>query len=288
MRTNMNLTQIIIFAVLGLLEFAAEAAPTTSYYIYDEVGHIIGEYDADGNPIQEHIYLSDKPVAVVVNGAIDNVVIDQLDTPRKVVDGNKNVIWSFDSDPFGNGQPIGSLTYNLRFPGQYSDSETGHSYNYHRDYDPSVGRYIEGDPTGLEGGLNAYVYADDAPLDEIDVSGLCPAVLDTGFGEGVKFFNKDLPGHCTLNQLKSRFIGPLVSSSGSCTCGEKTMTCTYSLSLEEHQRSRSADCKQRVGTGNWSDYGDAMTGPPHLFTFTIDCKTNKAISVSNGSSSQSF
>ena len=42
-----------------------------------------------------------------------------------------------------------SFVYNPRFPGQYFDAETGLNYNYARDYDPAVGRYIEGDPIGM-------------------------------------------------------------------------------------------------------------------------------------------
>ena len=52
------------------------------------------------------------------------------------------------------------LVYNLRYPGQYYDSETGLNYNYFRDYDAASGRYAEGDPIGLKAGIySAYSYA---------------------------------------------------------------------------------------------------------------------------------
>ena len=46
------------------------------------------------------------------------------------------------------------------------------NYNYFRDYDPSIGRYVESDPTGLRGGLNTYAYVRSNPLRLIDWSGL--------------------------------------------------------------------------------------------------------------------
>ena len=49
------------------------------------------------------------------------------------------------------------FTFNLRFPGQYFDEETGLHYNYFRDYDPKTGRYIESDPIGLDGGSHIFI-----------------------------------------------------------------------------------------------------------------------------------
>ncbi|MEO1533670.1 MAG: RHS repeat-associated core domain-containing protein, partial [Pseudomonadota bacterium] len=40
----------------------------------------------------------------------------------------------------------------LRFPGQWFQTETGLHQNWHRDYDPRTGRYLQADPLGLVDG----------------------------------------------------------------------------------------------------------------------------------------
>ncbi len=79
----------------------------------------------------------------------------------------------------GDYEPFGKIATNAnnsieifsRFPGQYVDNETGLYYNYFRDYDPSIGRYIESDPIGLEGGINTYGYAYQNPITNYDPDG---------------------------------------------------------------------------------------------------------------------
>ena len=103
---------------------------------------------------------------------------DHLNTPRVVTDEQQKKVWEWENtDPFGNNAPDenpegqGEFAFNLRFPGQYHDMETGLHYNFHRDYDPGIGRYVLSDPIGLEGGSNLYLYTFNNPINYIDPDG---------------------------------------------------------------------------------------------------------------------
>lgn len=154
-----------------------------TYFVYDEAGHLLGEYGPGGALIQETVWMDDIPVATLrPHGSgvdIYYVHTDHLNTPRKVTRPDDNLlVWRWDSDPFGgtlpdeNPEGAGTFRYNLRFPGQYYDGESGLHYNYFRDFDPQVGRYVESDPIGQLGGLNVYEYAEGNPLLLIDPLGL--------------------------------------------------------------------------------------------------------------------
>jgi RHS repeat-associated protein len=104
---------------------------------------------------------------------------DHLGTPRRITRPSDNkVMWQWESEPFGyslpneNPQGLGVFAYNLRFPGQVYDAETGMHYNYFRDYDPGAGRYVQADPIGLEGGINTYTYVNGNPISYVDPEGL--------------------------------------------------------------------------------------------------------------------
>lgn len=164
------------YGLNGLGQRVAKANPANgaekTHFVYDDAGRLIGEYDATGALIQETVWLGDLPVITVRPTGVFYVSPDHLGAPRQITNAGQQVVWRWDHDPFGNGAPTGSLTYNLRFPGQYYDAETGLHYNYFRDYDPKLGRYVQSDPIGLAGGINTYAYVGGNPVSNIDVRGL--------------------------------------------------------------------------------------------------------------------
>ncbi len=145
------------------------------FFVYDEAGHLIGKYDGGGNPLQETVWLGDLPVAVLEPAGRFYIAPDHLGAPHQITDATGTVVWQWSHDPFGNGDPsdpLGNFSYDLRFPGQFYDARARLHYNYFRDYDPRIGRYIESDSIGLAGGINTYGYASQNPMKFIDPLGL--------------------------------------------------------------------------------------------------------------------
>lgn len=147
-------------------------------YLYEQQ-KLIAEADERGTITREYVYLDHHPVALLERGRWYWIHTDHLGTPIAVTDERRNVVWQADHDPFGEAaieaDPDGDdkpFTLNLRFPGQYADTESGTSYNYLRDYDPRTGRYLTADPIGIVGGTNLFAYAGSSPIIAFDLLGL--------------------------------------------------------------------------------------------------------------------
>ena len=151
---------------------------STVHFIYDQSGQLIAEMDADtGQTLREYVYVNGQQIALVDDtGSPDEAVYyvhnDHLGTPQKISDDSQVVVWDAVYHPFGEVEIVTNVVENnVRFPGQYADLESGLHYNYYRDYDPSIGRYVESDPIGLRGGLNTFGYAGAQPITYVDPKG---------------------------------------------------------------------------------------------------------------------
>lgn len=169
---------------------------------------LIAEFNNTGIREKRYAYFNEDhaPVQVQDINGIYTVHTDHLDTPRYLTDSSQQVIWRSVQQSFGQAtvdedvdNNAVNVTFNVRFPGQYYDAESGLHYNFFRDYDPSTGRYVQSDPIGLDGGLNTYGYVGGNPLYWIDPLGLAnqnpntvsfggggPGNLPTGGGGGGK------------------------------------------------------------------------------------------------------
>lgn len=156
-----------------------------TYFIYANEG-LIGELDDKGNLSVAYGWVPNsqwgtKPLwqaKVNINQTLQSasyhyLITDHLGTPQLAINGQGEQTWKMHSDAFGNIalDPNNQMTLNLRFPGQYYDQETGLSYNYQRDYNPKIGRYIQSDPLGLNGGINSFVYVENNPFKYMDARG---------------------------------------------------------------------------------------------------------------------
>jgi RHS repeat-associated protein len=168
-------------AIVGMVYDAfgqrfSKSAPGSSpiLYTYDQNGNLLEENE-NGFPI-DYVYLNGRPVAEVTGGKVYYLHADRLGTPQLVTDAGQNIVWSTSYQPFGTTSlPAGTISQNLRFPGQYFDGETGWNHNGWRDYVPDIGRYGQSDPAGLAGGSDTYLYVGANPLNTFDLLGLCAA-----------------------------------------------------------------------------------------------------------------
>jgi RHS repeat-associated protein len=132
------------------------------------------------------------PVAAIYGTKHYAIQSDHLNTPRRLIQSDGQVAWQWAYSAFGDEKPtiarnrfantdlnqsfgtsnVPAVTFNLRYPGQYFDQESGLHYNYHRSYHPGGGRYTQADPIGLDGGWNGFAYAENDPLSNIDPDGL--------------------------------------------------------------------------------------------------------------------
>ncbi|MBL8263232.1 MAG: RHS repeat protein [Xanthomonadaceae bacterium] len=218
-----------------------------TYSVYDEAGRWVGDYNGSGAPVQQVVWFSDLPVAVLEGASTAQklyyVEADMLGTPRVVVDpvrgATGTAVWTWDlaGEAFGNTAPnqdpdgdSTAFVFNMRFPGQRYDAASGLNYNYFRDYEAATGRYVESDPQGVFGGTATFSYAHGLPMNLIDPFGLrpcppgmvqnsmlstpVPCWIDDGDGRGSGYPNE---GRCATAECAAGILpNPIYSPNTLC------------------------------------------------------------------------
>ena len=186
----------------------------TIHTIHDLDGNRIAEYDYNPTTqvstlLREYIWMNGLPVAVVENGAVYYVRTDNIGRPVFATDATGAKVWEVSYLPFGgvhvatNFLTEGLPTTNpdLRFPGQWFQSESGLHQNWMRDYDPTTGRYMQADPLGLVDGASVYGYARQNSGRYVDPRGECVGPLAFGCITTVGEFIGGLIGGATVGEI---------------------------------------------------------------------------------------
>jgi RHS repeat-associated protein len=169
-------SQSVTFTINAFGQRVSKAfSGTTTHFIHDILGNIIAEANGStGTTTKEHVWMEGELLAQIDGSG--NIVYshnNKVGAPQKITDPSRTLVWDQVREPFGEvySTPTNTTPTNHRFPGQYADAENSLSYNNARDYDTSIGRYIEADPLQLAAGPNLYGYAAQNPLQNIDPQG---------------------------------------------------------------------------------------------------------------------
>ena len=146
-----------------------------NYFVYADEG-LTAEVNNTGEVVKTYGYTPNSiwttnPLFVRESGQYYFYQADHLGTPQTILSSNGSIVWSAQYKTFGecSVSEDANITSNIRFPGQFYDSESRLYHNFNRDYMPNEGRYLEKD---LIPGLNLYSYALNNPLYWFDPLGL--------------------------------------------------------------------------------------------------------------------
>jgi RHS repeat-associated protein len=199
----------------------------STQFLYDGL-HRVAEYGAAwGAPASQHVHgdiVDSTLIRIPAGGGSQYLHQDGLMSVVAVTNAAGAIDASQRFDAWGQRIAGAGLVPRYGFTGREPD-ETGLVYHRARYLDPSLGRFTQRDPIGVNGGLHAYAYVGNSPQNATDPSGNSPmhvgAAIVGGIGGLLFQAGMDLASGrlSSLGDYAGALVGGAVGGAAAVTCG---------------------------------------------------------------------
>jgi RHS repeat-associated protein len=136
----------------------------------------IAEYQGTGTPVLQSRTVFgaglDEPVASISPTNVRTYMFqDTLGSVIALGNATGQVTEKYAYTAYGLNTLVGPGTSAYRYAGRRFEPETGLYHNRARAYSPTLGRFLQTDPIGTDGGINLYAYCANDPIDCTDPNG---------------------------------------------------------------------------------------------------------------------